>query len=197
MKRAVCVLLFIFCGCISYWHNICLSDKSFQPVEKFNRNVWIENVGIEGFSDDDVYVKMTREGMSLRIADYLRKHYRFKSVRLLPGRVQNDDVIFKFEFIEYNTHIATWPIAVPLSILTLTIYNWLGGTVQHEKINYKARLTVYERDKNIVYMSDYGIHASYPLNIYTRGYHTGDAKAQIISHLVSDYISNMKKAEKR
>gem|GEM_PF-3261076 len=135
--------------------------------------------------------------MSLRIADYLRRHYRFNNVRLLPGKLHNDDVIFIFEFIEHNTKIAPTPSGVLLTILTLTIYNWLGGAVQKEIINYKARLIVYERNKKIVYKSDYGISTSYPMSLYTRGYTTGDVKARIISHLVSDYISNMNKAENR
>lgn len=191
------LLIFIFCGCSSYLYNASLSDKPpLRPSEKINRTIWIERVKIEGFSDDDIYIKMAEEGMSLRIADYLRKHYRFNNIRLLPGKPHNDDMIFKFEFIEYKTKIATTPQGLLFTILTLTIYNWLGGTVQKEIINYKARLIVYERNKKIVYKSDYGISTSYPMNFYTRVYRTGDVKAQIVSNLVSDYISNIKKTEK-
>ena len=135
------MLLLLTSGCLSL-----AADTSFAPpggtrLATLSSRAWLAPVEINdprfGGSRDIVVPSLTTN-----IRRYLSETQQFSSVGILPGAVEDRDLVLRFEFDAFRSDLSLYSLYVPAALLTATLYIWLGGPVWVAEQNVGASLRV-------------------------------------------------------
>ncbi|MBM9546641.1 hypothetical protein JWG40_06400 [Leptospira sp. 201903074] len=135
----------------------CLSQKSsllnqnLKPsdVEQKDVNIYIRKVEIVNEIGD--LKKIQEETLKTNIKILLENTKIFKSVHYYSEfPVPSNSILLDFKFLKYENTLKLDPLYIPLSIATLTLYIWLGGTIVNFDSKIQLEVNSFDNNRNLI-----------------------------------------------
>ena len=110
---------------------------------EINRTAWIAPVEVTALGRReraDIQERLTKS-----IRDYIADANCFHDVRGISEQTANigqTDVVLKFVFDRYKVQEGLHPEFIPLAVVTLTVWIWVGGDIYYDETDFSATLTV-------------------------------------------------------
>ncbi len=166
------------------------------PPSAFHQSVatdaWMDVVKIS-----DPYVgegESIAETQRSSIARYIEGEHFFRTVQMLPGKPAADAYVLQFDFTGFHAVRGMHPLAVPGSLLTLTLYIWVGGPMMTEDVNYTGTLTVRRPDASLVTRTQASVARKRSMGLHTEGYMHFDyaeERIEVVRELVTQAVGGL------
>lgn len=172
-------------------------------VAKIDSIAWISEVKVTDLRGDKRAAIEKRLGPNIR--DFVDERGCFQEVHLISektGEAGKEDLFLNFVFDRYRSETGIHPLGIPLSLVTLTIYVWVGGPLWYDSSEFSATLNVEDvSGRKIIRVSDqHRWRENY--SFYKAGQQTqaraaylkpGEARAVLIQKLLDEAIPEIKR----
>ncbi|MDX1960455.1 MAG: hypothetical protein SFU98_17935 [Leptospiraceae bacterium] len=159
----LCIVITLI-NCITV-HDLSLTNTKESKSEVNPIHLVIKDVKITDYDDDEKTLYESYFKSNLK--NSFEKSKSFHSVEFYKkGKQYINSRIIDIELIDYKNKVYIHPLYFPLSILTLTIYIWVGGPVITYKQNYKIKIDVYNEKLNKLNSTSNDFSFSKNQNIY-------------------------------
>ena len=129
----------ILAGCATHLPPTASLGRPSPRQTVYGGTAWIRDVKIS-----DRAVKQlddTRGLLATNICTYVADSGFFRAAKLGPGTVGERDVVLNIDFERYRAVWNIHPACVPVSVLTFTMYFWVGAPVLYDELDFSARMT--------------------------------------------------------
>ncbi len=186
-------LLISTSGCVNMPPGASL-DRASPVYDSINRDAWISEIQIT-----DPLIKdssIIEESLALNILEYIREGNYYKNINLIPGQIEEEDLILSFQFDHYQLRRTPHPAYFPLAILTFTLYIWFGGPICNDVINMSGQLTIKNLSGEVVTDVIANINEKHSVSLWSPEYTFPSAtkgRTQLIKRLLDKSNAEIKK----
>ncbi len=153
-------------------HKSSLIDQNYRNSDFYQvkKKIYLRKIEIlNEVGDLKVFQEQT---LKSNIKNLLENSKEFESVAYYSDfNITGNSVIIDLKFLEYENSLKADPYFLPLSVATLTLYTWFGGTIGYFDSKIKLEMNTYDssnkllvskvfNDKNIVSDNIYDIWKS-------------------------------------
>lgn len=169
-----------------------------------DRRVWLSKVEILDPSVDDK--SATENTLTVNILKYLQEGRYFKEANFFPDKVDESDLVLRFQFDRYKQKRTVHPAYFPGALLTATLYIWVGGPVTTESLSFSGKLIVEDSHGSLITEVSSQVNDKYNLSIYSNeksatwsgraiNPRATDARTLIIKELLNKAIEILQKGK--
>ena len=188
-------ILFIS-GCVTLPRGTGLY-KATPISNSIDKKVWLLKVVI---LDPSVDKKSSIEdSLTSNILEYLQEGRYFKEVNLLPGKVDEKDLVLRFQFDRYQQKRAVHPAYFPTAFLTATLYIWFGGPIFIDSSSLSGKLTVEDSHSTLITGVSSQVNEEHNVSFWSPEYALPsgiEARTSIIKELLSKASDGIRQKER-
>jgi hypothetical protein len=191
----ILLLIFVMCGCVTVPRGTGLSKA--EPINSpINKSAWLSKVAILDSSVNDK--NAIEDALTINILEYIQEGQYFKGVNLLPGKVNKNDIVLRFELDSYQQKRSPHPAYFPAAILTATLYIWFGGPIFNDSSVLSGKLIVEGPSNSIIAEVSSQLSEKHAVSFWSPEYYCPsgiEARTQLIKELLHKMIYNIKHKE--
>lgn len=151
MARVRLAIAWLALACLLGCQTASTTGVSFEPpVEapvSLPRGAWLSVRVTDPEAPDASEIQ---GALQLALAAYVEESGYFSRVNLLPGTLEDGDLVLHFEFDRYQFRRELHPAYLPAELLTLTLYRTFGGPVYRDTARLSGNLRVEDTAGNVL-----------------------------------------------
>lgn len=171
--------------------------KATPISNTIDKKAWLSKVEILDASVKDKSV--TEDSLTSNILEYLQEGRYFKEVNLLPGKVDEKDLVLRFQFDRYQQKRSVHPDYFPTALLTATLYIWFGGPIFIDSSSLSSKLAVEDSHRTLITEVSSQVNEQHNVSFWSPEYilPSGiEARTSIIKELLSKASDGIRQKER-
>lgn len=135
----------------------CLSQKSsllnqeYKPSDIDQKDIIVYIRKVEIINEIGDLKKIQEDTLKTNIKILLENSKIFKSVYFYSEfPISKNSIFLDFKFIKYENTLKLDPLYIPLSIATLTLYIWLGGSIVNFDSKIQLEVNSFDHNKKLI-----------------------------------------------
>ena len=191
LLRAVALIAALsMTGCVSYTVTGPIAAP-LQPVSVSSpRSAQIADVTVSAADVNDANKTAISRSLTAQLNQYVRTAGYFKQVTEYPVRLEENDVVLKFNMTSLKGHRAPHPAYVPGALLTLTIWIWVNGPIYVDSFDIAGDLAIVDRNGKVLSSAKEEVKFERNVGLYGREYWAPTMGARQLNELVSKLLDS-------
>ncbi|WP_321361305.1 hypothetical protein [Pseudomonas extremaustralis] len=175
-------------GCVSYTVTGPIAAP-LQPVPVSSpRSAQIADVTVSAADVNDANKTAISRSLTAQLNQYVRTAGYFKQVTEYPVRLEENDVVLKFNMTSLKGHRAPHPAYVPGALLTLTIWIWVNGPIYVDSFDVAGDLVIVDRNGKELATAKDTITFEHNVGLYSGQYWAPSMGGQQLTKLVAQLL---------
>jgi hypothetical protein len=171
MKINICFLVFLsglmISNCISIKSSLLDQNLFYEKKVLKQNSILVRNVRV--FDNDENLKNAYEMTMKSNIKILLENSKLFKNVEYYSKFSSKfNSVIIDIKFKKYENNLYLHPFYFQLSMITLTLYIWIGGTIVVHESDIDMQVDIYDNKYNLITSNEYNLKFKLNENIYNK-----------------------------
>ncbi len=171
MKINICFLVFLsglmISNCISIKSSLLDQNLFYEKKVLKKNSILVRNVRV--FDNDENLKNAYEMTMKSNIKILLENSKLFKNVEYYSKFSSKfNSVIIDIKFKKYENNLYLHPFYFQLSMITLTLYIWIGGTIVVHESDIDMQVDIYDTKYNLITSIEYNLKFKLNENIYNK-----------------------------
>ncbi|MEE1887383.1 hypothetical protein [Pseudomonas carassii] len=133
-------------GCVSYNVSGPVGAPAHQATVTSPRSAQVADVQVNAPGIDHATGQAISRSLTTQLNHYVTQAGYFKAVTEYPARLDEQDVLLKFDMTSLKGHRAPHPAYFPGALLTLTMWIWFNGPIYVDSFDVAGNLVIVDRD---------------------------------------------------
>lgn len=177
-------------GCVSYNVTGPLGAPQHPASTASPRTAQVADVAITAPGIDDATRKAISRSLTGQLNQYVEAGQYFKQVSEFPTRLEEQDVLLKFNMTSLKGHRGPHPGYFPGALLTLTVWIWVNGPIYVDTFDVAGDLVIEDRNGNTLASAKQEVKLERNVGLYGREYWAPTLGApqlrQVVAQLLDD-----------
>jgi len=190
LQSAAIIAALSMSGCVSYNVTGPLGTPQHKASVTSARTAQVADVAINSPGIDDNTRKSISRSLTAQLNQYVEAGEYFKQVSEFPTRLDEQDVVLKFNMTSLKGHRAPHPGYFPGALLTLTVWIWVNGPIYVDTFDVAGDLVIEDRNGNALASARQEVKLERNVGLYGREYWAPTLGApqlrQVVAQLLDD-----------
>jgi len=189
LLRAVALIAALsMTGCVSYTVTGPIAAPLQRVPVSSPRSAQIADVTVSAADVNDANKTAISRSLTAQLNQYVRTAGYFKQVTEYPVRLEENDVVLKFNMTSLKGHRAPHPAYVPGALLTLTIWIWANGPIYVDSFDVAGDLVIVDRNGKELATAKDTITFEHNVGLYSGQYWAPSMGGQQLTKLVAQLL---------
>ena len=154
-------------NCISIKSSLLDQNLFYEKKVLKQNSILVRNVRV--FDNDENLKNAYEMTMKSNIKILLENSKLFKNVEYYSKFSSKfNSVIIDIKFKKYENNLYLHPFYFQLSMITLTLYIWIGGTIVVHESDIDMQVDIYDNKYNLITSNEYNLKFKLNENIYNK-----------------------------
>lgn len=145
-QASAVVALLTMSGCVSYNVIGPVGTPPHASAVASPRSAQVADVQVNAPGIDNATGQAISRALTPQLSQYVQRAGYFKAVTEYPTRLDEQDVMLKFDMTSLKGHRAPHPAYFPGALLTLTFWIWFNGPIYVDSFDVAGNLVIVDRD---------------------------------------------------
>nr|WP_158467747.1 hypothetical protein [Pseudomonas putida] len=191
LRATTLAALLAMTGCVSF--NV--TGPIVPPAHPVNaaspRTAQIADVVVSAPGLDEATRKAVSRSLTAELDRYVDKAGYFKAMSQYPTRLDEQDVMLRFDMTSLKGHRAPHPGYFPGALLTLTLWIWVNGPIYVDRFDLAGDLVILDRNGVELARAQDQIKFEHNVGLYGRDYWAPTVTgSKQLTQLVGELLDN-------
>jgi hypothetical protein len=187
-EASVLVAILSMTGCVSYNVTGPLGAPLHPAPISSPRTAQIADVTVSAPGIDEATKTAISRSLTAQLNQYVQTGGYFKQVSEYPARLDENDVLLKFNMTSLKGHRSPHPGYIPGALLTLTLWIWVNGPIYVDSFDVAGDLVIVDRDGKELAAAKDQVKLERNVGLYGREYWAPTMGAKQLNELVSQLL---------
>ncbi|KAF2408792.1 hypothetical protein ACMSI6_10925 [Pseudomonas antarctica] len=187
-RAAALIATLSMTGCVSYTVTGPIGAPLHPATSSSPRSAQIADVAVNAADVNDANKTAISRSLTAQLNQYVRTAGYFKQVTEYPTRLEENDVVLKFNMTSLKGHRAPHPAYIPGALLTLTIWIWVNGPIYVDSFEVAGDLVIVDRNGKELATAKEDLKFEHNVGLYGREYWAPSMGAQQLNTLVAQLL---------
>lgn len=188
LRAAAVIATLSMTGCVSYTVTGPIGAPLHPAATSSPRSAQIADVAVSDADVNEANKTAISRSLTAQLNQYVRTAGYFKQVTEYPVRLEENDVVLKFNMTSLKGHRSPHPAYVPGALLTLTIWIWVNGPIYVDSFDVAGDLVIVDRNGKELAAAKESIKFEHNVGLYSGEYWAPSMGAQQLSKLVAQLL---------
>ncbi|WP_242201735.1 MULTISPECIES: hypothetical protein [unclassified Pseudomonas] len=175
-------------GCVSYTVTGPIGAPLHPAAASSPRSAQIADVTVNAADVNEANKTAISRSLTAQLNQYVRAAGYFKQVTEYPTRLEESDVVLKFNMTSLKGHRAPHPAYIPGALLTLTIWIWVNGPIYVDSFDVAGNLVIVDRNGKELATAEQALKFEHNVGLYGGEYWAPSMGAQQLNKLVAQLL---------
>ncbi|CAM3780210.1 hypothetical protein ABE525_12415 [Pseudomonas wadenswilerensis] len=177
-------------GCVSYNVTGPLGAPQHPAASTSPRTAQVADVAVTAPGIDEATRKAISRSLTAQLDQYVEAGKYFKQVSEYPTRLDEQDVMLKFNMTSLKGHRGPHPGYVPGALLTLTVWIWVNGPIYVDSFDVAGDLVIEDRNGKTLASSRQALKLERNVGLYRREYWAPTLGAPQLNEVVAKLLDD-------
>ncbi|MFL1553065.1 hypothetical protein ACI77I_28980 [Pseudomonas sp. D47] len=187
-RAAALIATLSMTGCVSYTVTGPIGAPLHPATSSSPRSAQIADVAVNAADVNDANKTAISRSLTAQLNQYVRTAGYFKQVTEYPTRLEENDVVLKFNMTSLKGHRAPHPAYIPGALLTLTIWIWVNGPIYVDSFEVAGDLVIVDRNGKELATAKEDLKFEHNVGLYGREYWAPSMGAQQLNTLIAQLL---------
>ena len=188
LRAAAVIATLSMTGCVSYTVTGPIGAPLHPAAASSPRSAQIADVAVSDADVNEANKTAISRSLTAQLNQYVRTAGYFKQVTEYPVRLEENDVVLKFNMTSLKGHRAPHPAYVPGALLTLTIWIWVNGPIYVDSFDVAGDLVIVDRNGKELATAKDTITFEHNVGLYSGQYWAPSMGGQQLTKLVAQLL---------
>ncbi|PSL93743.1 hypothetical protein [Pseudomonas sp. R9.37] len=188
LRAAALIATLSMTGCVSYTVTGPIGAPLHPAAASSPRSAQIADVTVNAADVNEANKTAISRSLTAQLNQYVRAAGYFKQVTEYPTRLEENDVVLKFNMTSLKGHRAPHPAYIPGALLTLTIWIWVNGPIYVDSFDVAGNLVIVDRNGKELATAEQALKFEHNVGLYGGEYWAPSMGAQQLNKLVAQLL---------
>ncbi|WP_416364618.1 hypothetical protein [Pseudomonas sp. NFX183] len=188
LRAAALIATLSMTGCVSYTVTGPIGAPLHPAAASSPRSAQIADVTVNAADVNEANKTAISRSLTAQLNQYVRAAGYFKQVTEYPTRLEESDVVLKFNMTSLKGHRAPHPAYIPGALLTLTIWIWVNGPIYVDSFDVAGNLVIVDRNGKELATAEQALKFEHNVGLYGGEYWAPSMGAQQLNKLVAQLL---------
>lgn len=184
-------------GCVSFNPSGPIGSPSQTAEKTYGHAAMIDDVRVSDATIDEDVKRTISNQLTGQISQHVERGEYFQRLIAFPAKVDDEDVVLKFNFTSLQGKRTPHPGYFPGALLTLTMWIWVNGPIYVDKYNLAGELVIEDAHGHPLASSRKTLVRNQNTGLWDRDYYNmalGDAQlTQLVEDLLKDSSTQLQR----
>ncbi|BCJ06629.1 hypothetical protein POF53_23145 [Mitsuaria sp. RG] len=188
LRAATLAALLSMTGCISYNVTGPVGTPPHPASVTSPRTAQIADVVVSAPGIDEATRTTISRSLTSQLGQYVEKGGYFKAISEYPTRLDEQDVLLKFDMTSLKGRRAPHPGYFPGALLTLTLWIWVNGPIYVDSFDVAGDLVIVDRNGSELARAKDQVKLERNVGLYGREYWAPTMGSKQLNQLVTELM---------
>lgn len=188
LRAAALIATLSMTGCVSYTVTGPIGAPLHPAAASSPHSAQIADVTVNAADVNEANKTAISRSLTAQLNQYVRAAGYFKQVTEYPTRLEENDVVLKFNMTSLKGHRAPHPAYIPGALLTLTIWIWVNGPIYVDSFDVAGNLVIVDRNGKELATAEQALKFEHNVGLYGGEYWAPSMGAQQLNKLVAQLL---------
>ena len=188
LRAAALIATLSMTGCVSYTVTGPIGAPLHPAAASSPRSAQIADVTVNAADVNEANKTAISRSLTAQLNQYVRAAGYFKQVTEYPTRLEENDVVLKFNMTSLKGRRAPHPAYIPGALLTLTIWIWVNGPIYVDSFDVAGNLVIVDRNGKELATAEQALKFEHNVGLYGGEYWAPSMGAQQLNKLVAQLL---------